>query len=365
MFRFPSKKALSMAVSIAVFLGVSGHASANYNGSTATGLDQIVTIIHTDKVLNKRVTPANIEQAAMSADTMNQLIIQAITTTGVANDANISTADARELNDYIFQYHHTEWLTSHGDDENGVETGFHLVQGDGAKTTLFGKNAINTVADGIYHLGFESHRKNKLLNEDGTTNASYANVGQWLNALLAQDLSAGTLKNPTITEVNGSTGTGLDKIIDIIYQDPGLQKKISTGDIREGAAAADAMNHIIIQAIKATGIAADGLIAPTEIQTLSNYIQANHYDSWLVYHGDDEAGEETGFHLVQSDGAKTQLFGKNAINKIADSLYHLGFGLNNTQKRLINEDANRNATVKNVASWLNQLLANDLKNGSL
>ena len=47
----------------------------------------------------------------------------------------------------------------HGDDEDGEETGFHLVQNDGAKTRLFGdENAIDTVADGIYHLGFQDLR---------------------------------------------------------------------------------------------------------------------------------------------------------------------------------------------------------------
>ncbi|MEZ5453728.1 MAG: hypothetical protein R3E93_13090 [Thiothrix sp.] len=361
----PNKVALSIALSGTLFLGIQTEASANYNGSTFTGLDLIVDIINRDPGLQKRVTAEHRDEAAMAADSMNHIIVEAIRTTGTANDKVISTADTRELNDYIFFNHYAEWMQYHGDDEGNEETGFHLVQADGAKTKLFGKNAINKVADGIYHLGFETHRKNRLMNEDGNANASFATVGGWLTGLLSADLAAGTLTNPTIQEVVGSTGTGLDTFIGIIYSDPGLQKKISTGDMREGAAAADAMNKIIVEAIKATGIAADKTISPADVQTLSNYIQANHAAEWAVYHGDDEAGEETGFHLVQSDGAKTKLFGKNAINKVADGIYHLGFGLNNTGKRLINEDANRNVTIKNVANWLNNLLAIDMQNGKI
>lgn len=355
----------SLTLSSALFFGVSQNAVAEYTGSTATGLDLIPTIINTDKRLNRRVSETNIAQAAMAADAMNQILVTAIKNTGVANDVTISTADARELNDYIYANYHADWLIHHGDDDNGVETGFHLVQGNGAKTRLFGKNAINKVADGIYHLGFETHRKNRLMNEDGDKNASFKRVGEWLTNLLVHELIQGSLKNADITEVEGSTGTGLDSIINIIYEDVGLQKKISTGDMRQGAAAADGMNHIIINAIKATGVAADGTLSANDVRQLSAYIQNNNYGEWLIFHGDDENDEETGFHLVQSDGAKTKLFGKNAINKVADGIYHLGFGTNANGRRLINEDGNNNAGVRKVASWLNRLLAADLADGSL
>jgi len=78
------------------------------------------------------------------------------------------------------------WATLHGDDEKrGEETGYHLVQSDGARTFLFGKNAINRVFDGIYHLGFKAHHKGRrLLNEDGNKNASFRMVAYWLDSLL-------------------------------------------------------------------------------------------------------------------------------------------------------------------------------------
>ncbi len=72
-----------------------------------------------------------------------------------------------------------------------------------------------------------------------------------------------------------------------------------------------------------------------------------------------KATEETGFHLVQNDGATTRLFGSyNAVNTVADGIYHLGFPVDGN--RLLNEDGNRNASLESVAHWLEELLADDL-----
>lgn len=354
----------SLIALTSALLFTSSNAQALSAGTTDTGLDQIIDIINTDTRLNKRVSPEDIAIAATAADAMNRIIVEAIQNTGVANDGKISKADARELNDYIFANYHHNWVIHHGDDENGEETGFHLVQNDGARTKLFGKNAINRVADGIYHLGFETHKRNRLLNEDGNKNVGFSKVATWLDELLANDLPQGHLKNLAITEVEGSTGTGLDQIIDIIYNDEGLNKRISTGDMREGAAAADAMNTIVVDAIRATSIASDGEISIDDARTLNQYIHTHYEHEWIELHGDDENGEETGFHLVQADGAKTRLFEKNAINKVADGIYHLGFPAAN-KRRLLNEDGNKNASFKNLSLWLNGLLAKDLQNGNL
>jgi len=359
------KAIIPLALSAAISLGLSSPAFAQHHGTSGTGLDEIINIINGDARLNRKVSADNIERAAIAADAMNLIIKEAIIETGVANDGNISTADTREINDYIFALHYEAWLEHHGDDEEGVETGFHLVQNNGARTRLYNKNAINRVADSIYHLGFESDRRHRLTNEDGAANARYAKVGTWLSQLLAIDLTTDSLRNPNISEVTGSTGTGLDAFVSLIYNDSGLKRRISTGDMRNGAAAADAMNHILLEAIAATQAAADGTFSAEDIRNISQYIQEEHYEAWLLHHGDDEDGEETGFHLVQSDGAKTRLFGKNALNKVADGIYHLGFGTNANGRRLINEDGANNVRVKKVASWLNQLLEAELANGSL
>jgi hypothetical protein len=347
----------------AVLFAATFFSTSNSNAdiaTTSTGLDQIVDIILTDARLAKRVAPEEIIEAAVAADNMNQIIVEAIRDNGLANDKNISTADTRELNDYIFKNYRNEWNVFHGDDEDDAETGFHLVQNDGARTKLFGKNAINKVADGIYHLGYETHRKHRLLNEDGNNNVTFKKVGIWLNDLLAQDLKRNRLKNSKIKEVTGTTRTGLDGIIDIIYNDPGLQKRISTGDMRKGSAAADGLNHIIIEAIIVTGVANDENINADDARLLNQYIVANHAETWAELHGDDEENEETGYHLVQNDGARTKLFGKNALNNVTDAIYHLGFETNH-KNRLLNEDGNKNRSFKKVALWLNNLLQDDFK----
>ncbi len=331
------------------------------NGSDVVGLNRIIEIIQNDKRLNRRVDASDIDIAIDAARRMNEIIIEAIIQTGVANDKKISIADTREINDYIFYNHHDEWLELHGDDEENEETGFHLVVNDGARTKLFGRNAINKVADSIYHLGFETHLKNRLLNEDGNKNASFRRVAEWLDALLREDLEAGRLLNSDIQEIVGESGTGLDRAIEIIYSDEGLQKRISTGDMRIGAKSANSMNRLLLEAIEQTNAGASGSFNKEDMKELNHYLVANHASAWAVAHGDDEDDQETGYHKVQNDGAKTKLFEKNAINRVFDGIYHLGFETP-YKNRLVNEDGNKNVGFKRVGEWLTELLSDELNN---
>jgi len=328
---------------------------------STSGLDKIIDIIQNDKRLNKRVTPEDIQDALNSAKRMNEIILEAIVNTGVANDKKISIADTRELNDYIFHNYYDEWVVLHGDDEADSETGFHKVVNDGARTKLYGKNAINKIFDSIYHLGFETHLKNRLLNEDGNRNASYKKVAIWLDSLLREDLEAGTLSNPNIKEIVGETGTGLDQSISIIYNDRGLQRKISIGDMRIGANSANEMNRLIVESIEATGAGDSGSFTIQNVKDMNAFLVENYATIWAELHGNDEEDEESGYHKVQSDGAKTKLFGKNAINRVFDGIYHLGF-TTTYKKRLVNEDGNKNISFKRVAKWLTKLMADDLDN---
>ena len=348
------------AVSLLPSLSYADNSSVG-DSSNVVGLNKIIEIIQNDKRLNRRVDEGDIQTAIESARRMNEIIIEAIIQTGVANDKNISTADTREINDYIFHNYGVEWRELHGNDEEGEETGFHLVVNDGARTKLFGKNAINKVADSIYHLGFETHLKNRLINEDGDKNRPFRRVAEWLNALLKEDLEAGRLANPEISKVIGDTGTGLDKAVEIIYNDRGLQRRISTGDMRIGAKSANQMSHLLLEAIDQTNAGSTGVFTKEEMKSVNRYLVENYADSWRELHGNDEDDEETGYHKVQSDGAKTKLFGKNAINRVFDGIFHLGFETP-YKNRLVNEDGNKNASFKRVASWLTQLLSDDLNN---
>ncbi len=332
-------------------------------GSTNTGLDQLVTIITTDEGLNKKIATSEIFAGATAADGMNKLIVEAIRATGVANNGDITAADVRDLNAYIRANHLAKWTTLHGDDEDCVETGFHLVQNDGATSRLYDRNAVNTVADGLYHLGFEI-KDGQFLNEDGNANASVKTVAQWLDELLDKDLAGSSLKNASVNPyAKGTTSTGLDQLVTIITTDEGLNKKIATSEIFAGATAANEMNKLIVEAIRATGVADGKVIDVDELREINTYIRAKHLDQWTRLHGDDENGEETGFHLVQDDGATSKLFDRNAVNTVADGIYHIGFEIENN--RFLNEDDNANASLKTVTEWLNSLLAEDLASGEL
>ncbi len=304
-------------------------------GSTHTGLDQLVSIITSDSGLAARIPSADIAGGAAAADAMNALIVAAIRATGVANDGDLTAADLYDVNAHLRANHLDQWTTLHGDDECGVETGFHLVQNDGATTVLFDRNAVNTVADGIYHLGFEV-RDGKLLNEDGAANARLTSVADWLGGLMAADLAGDSLHNAAVNPyVYGSTGTGLDQLVAIVTDDAGLNRRISNDDIRGGATAADGMNALIVDAIRATGVANNGDLTVADLYDVNSYLRTNHLDAWTFLHGDDEDGQETGFHLVQNDG------------------------------KLLNEDGNANASLRSVAQWLGMLLATDLAGDTL
>jgi hypothetical protein len=333
------------------------------SGTTGTGLDQLVNLITADEGLNKKVATSEIFAGATAADGMNALLVEAIRTTGVANNGDISQADLRDLNTWLRSHRLTEWTALHGDDEDAGETGIHLVQNDGATTVLFGRNAVNAVADGIFHLGFQIDG-NRLQNEDGNDNASLESVSGWLNSLLATDLAGSTLDSASVNPYAlGSTGTGLDQLVTLITTDTGLNRKLATSDIYAGARAANGMNVLIIDAIKATGAADGATIDSSEIREINTWLRTNRLNDWIALHGDDEGSVETGFHRVQNDGSQSQLFGRNAINTVADGIYHLGFLIEG--QRLQNEDGDKNASLSSVSEWLNSLLAVDLSNGSL
>ena len=333
------------------------------DGTTHTGLDQLVSIVTNDPGLSMKISNADLRAGATAADAMDALIVEAIRATGVANNDDITAADVRDLNTYLRAHYKDAWVALHGDDEDDAETGFHLVQNDGATTKLYGQNAVDTVADGLYHLGFEIC-DGQLLNEDGMPNARIGQVAKWLSDLLAADLAAGTLDNAAFDPyVKGTTGTGLDQLVSIVTRDPGLNMKISTTEIHDGALAADRLDHLIVDAIRATGAADGGTIDVAEVRELNGWIRANRLAEWTALHGDDESDSETGFHLVQNDGATTALYGQNAVNTVADGIYHLGFEI--MKGRVVNEDGDANASLSSLAGWLNQLLAADLAGGTL
>ncbi len=182
----------------------------------------------------------------------------------------------------------------------------------------------------------------------------YASIDDYKAALAANGpMPAGGLPYAYDGPV-GTTGTGLDQLIQMIGEDVGLRNNISATQIREGAAAADKLNHIIIDAIEATGALDDGHLTVAETYDLSAWIHANRQAAFLAAHGNDENGIETGFHLIQGDGGASYLLGEEAVNTVMDGIYHIGF--DTRWDRFLNEDGNANARVETVTYWLNELL---------
>ena len=89
---------------------------------------------------------------------LNALIVTGLQATGSANDLVLDGEDIRRL---------SEWLRSdaarraafeclHGDDEDGMATGFHWIQNDGANQLFHGLNLVDTVLDGTFILVLQS-----------------------------------------------------------------------------------------------------------------------------------------------------------------------------------------------------------------
>lgn len=332
-------------------------------GTTGTNLDMFIDVMLTDRGLLRRVPTSDLRAGAEAADAMNHLIVKAIMAEGLGNDGVLTTADIRTINNYIVANDQAEWIEHHGDDEDGEETGYHRVQNDGATTRMFADNVMNNIADGIYHLGFTSNNGDRLLNEDGNKNQRFEKVAWWLDSILREDLEEGRLTNDEYKEVEGTTGTTFDKIVPFIYNDEGLLLKVSMEDIRAGATSANGMNAIIVESIKSTGAADDSYISIDDVKAMNEYIVANYQSEWAELHGDDEGGEETGYHRIQNDGAVGIGYNQNVINNLADGVYHLGFPTDNPN-RLKNEDGNNNVSFANVAYWLNKSLTSDFTNGT-
>ncbi|MES9880509.1 MAG: calcium-binding protein, partial [Sedimenticola sp.] len=306
------------------------------HSTTQTGLDRVTDMVMADKGLDRSISDEDIAAGADAADDMNSILKVAIEATGAASNGEITVDDVRAINGFIRTNYLDEWSRLHGDDEADEESGYHLVQNDGATARMFGENFVNTVADGIYHLGFEIEGDN-ILNEDGAANATLSDLAAWLNYFYVNQ---------------GTTNTGLDTLVEVVKSDRGLSRNTRAADINEGAETANEMNKILVEAIEFTGGAADRVISVEDVKSINSYIRDNYLDQWTELHGDDEgSGVETGFHLVQNDGARERYRGDNFVNTVIDGIYHLGFAI--VGDNILNEDGDANANLGDLATWLN------------
>jgi Ca2+-binding RTX toxin-like protein len=315
--------------------------------TTTSGLDRLTEAVVADGGLGRALPWSEIAGGADAADGLNHLILQGLAAlpAGSGSDpTRIEVSEVLGINSWIRADGGRLALFTalHGDDAAGVETGFHRVQGDGATTTRFGLNLVDTVMDGIFHIGFSVNADGRFVNEDGNANALVSDVADWLSYYLGDP---------------STTGTGLDRIIDLARQDQGLAICTPASEINAGFAAADGLNRLLLSGLQATGVNADGWISRADLRVLNGWIIANRYADFLALHGDDEPdGTATGFHKIQNNGTETRLLGDNLINTVADGIYHTGFQI--ADDYFLNEDGNQNASLSDVSTWLNYFVNN-------
>ncbi|WP_172839354.1 calcium-binding protein [Tateyamaria omphalii] len=145
-------------------------------------LETIAELTEVDPGLLANVIPSEIKAGADAARQMNDVITQAMAATGVNQDGKLSPDDLAVLSAHIRANPalYAAFIEGHGDDEGNLETGFHLVQGDGGAYIFQGRNFIDTVADAIYHVGF-AIVDGRFQNEDGNANETVEDVAGWMN----------------------------------------------------------------------------------------------------------------------------------------------------------------------------------------
>lgn len=332
-------------------------------GTTGTGLDRAIDLIASDYGLNMGTSGAAIRDGAAAADAMNGMIVSAIRTLGLANDGEITVSDIYSLNSYLRSNNLGKFTTLYGTDKNGVESGFQRVMWDGAVTRLFGEAGVDRVLNGIYELAFEI-KDGHLTSPNNFWGPGVDDVAHWLDTLLAPELAAGTLKNSKADpQAHGTTGTGLDTIIERLLDDVGLNHRISQSQINEAAKSADGMARIMLQAIRETGVADDNKLDQMDMVELNRWIRANKLAEWTTLHGDDEGAFESGLHYARGDGGRDYIYGDLSVDTVADGIFHIGFKIDGD--RFQNEDGNAATRITDASDWISLLLAKDLASGSL
>lgn len=153
-----------------------------------------------------------------------------------------------------------------------------------------------------------------------------------------------------------AVATQLESLIAAISQDPGLTAKTNAKKIADGVTAARLMTDVIGTTLDSFNANTDKIIRPGDVYKASGIIRADFalYGKFIVGHGDDAGTIETGFHKLQGDGGTLQFMGRNFIDTVADAVFHIGFEYANGH--LLNEDGNKNESVRDVAGWLNYFI---------
>ena len=165
----------------------------------------------------------------------------------------------------------------------------------------------------------------------------------------------------------GTTGTGLDELLDIIETDPGLQSAagLTPSELAEGAAAADALANLLVEALAATDAGVDWNFSSADMRAVNAYLQDNHGSEWATLYG-VEGSDESGFRLVGSEGASTSyttdgIYYRSAIDFYLDGFLMLG---NDIEEERVTDWAGRTRQpVHELALWLAAVVQDDIAEG--
>jgi Ca2+-binding RTX toxin-like protein len=151
----------------------------------ADNLDRLVKALQADPGLRSSLPQAEINRGVAAAEVLNAVLLRAIEATNANRDGLITPKEMEEISRAVFD-RPAQWqkfILGHGNDNGTVETGFHHVQDDGGTLEFQNRNFVDTVADAIYHYGFDV-TDGRYVNEDGASNETTADVAGWLNYFL-------------------------------------------------------------------------------------------------------------------------------------------------------------------------------------
>jgi Ca2+-binding RTX toxin-like protein len=148
-------------------------------------LTSLTTALSRDPGLRSHLTSTDLATGLAAAEALNAILLRIIGSTGVNTDRRITAADLQIVSDatYANPADYVAFLESHGDDNGTTETGFHHLQNDGGTLMFQGRKFVDTVADAIYHFGFDIVN-GRFVNEDGNANELADDVAGWMNYFL-------------------------------------------------------------------------------------------------------------------------------------------------------------------------------------
>ncbi|NBC96784.1 MAG: hypothetical protein GVY27_10570, partial [Deinococcus-Thermus bacterium] len=322
-----------------------------------TTLDRFVDLIRQNEVLRIDLGETTVDQVARAAEAMNEAIVAAVRATGVAVDGAFSRADVEALNAALVGRDDLDWTAL-----RAPASGFDAVlEARGGGVYLLGEPAFDAVMDNFYDLGFPLARADSLGDADGKPGIGLNKATDYLNALFAEDIAAGTFDDAVFRLPEGGTGTGLDAIVETIGTDAGLADALAPAEIAGAMTTADAVNGLLLEAIDATGAANDARLTGSDLIDVSAYLQANHAATMAEAFGDGGA-DTTGLETIRNAGATSTFAGVPAIDRAFESVWASGFPVD--ERHFVRLDG-KLSPVPLAAEVLDELLADELATGAL